>query len=88
MKRRALLLCIGFGLTVAGAVFLCTWNRIYNFVLKEVRLEINRQVKIRKYLKLNAGFVLMLFKSLGNLICSQIYVIYKQLYLLFKMGYP
>jgi len=42
MQWRAMLLCIGFGLTVAGAVFLCTWNRIYDFVLKEVRLEINR----------------------------------------------
>jgi hypothetical protein len=42
MQRRAMLLCIGFGLTVAGAVFLCTWDRIYSFILKEVRLEINR----------------------------------------------
>jgi len=30
-----MLLCIGFGLTIAGAVFLCTWDRIYRFVLKE-----------------------------------------------------
>jgi len=88
MQRLAVLLCIGFGLIIAGAVFLCTWHRIYSFVLKEVRLEINRQVKIRKHFKLNTGFVLMLFKILDNLICSQIHIIHKQLYLLFTIGYP
>jgi len=53
--------------------------------LREVRLEINLYVKIRKYFKLNTGLVLMLFKTLDNLICSPIYMIYKQLYLLFKI---
>ena len=60
MQRRTLLLCVGIDLTVAGAVFLCAWTRIYSFILKEVRLENNRLVKIRKYFKLNTGLVLML----------------------------